>query len=96
MPFDLARCTFAAALALALAGCAGDQLALGNASDASWGEANRQTMAAQVIDPDPQYDTAVAVSSGDHAARAAERYRRDAVKKPEKVTTSSLGDSGGK
>ena len=62
MPIETTRPLFAAALLLGLAGCGADQLGLGNASDATWGEANRQTFAAQVIDPDPQYDTAVAVS----------------------------------
>lgn len=60
----------------------------------NFGEANRVTMAAQVVDPDPQYDTAIADSSGDHSAKAVERYRTDKVKKPDKVRTSSTATSG--
>lgn len=62
----------------------------------NFGEANRQTMLAQVIDPDPHYDAAVPESSGDHAADAIERYRTDKVKKPERIQTSSgIGAAGG-
>jgi len=57
----------------------------------NWGEAFRQTMAAQIIDPNPQYDTAVPKSSGEHAAAASERYRTDKVKRPDKVSSSSVG-----
>ena len=95
MPTDRQRLIAAGALALGLAGCAGDEMGLGSASDAGWGEANRQTMAAQIIDPDPQYDTAMAESSGEHAAKAIERYRLDKVKLPDKVQTSNVGLSGG-
>lgn len=82
-----------AALVL-LGGCATDG-ATAMGADSSWGEANRQTFAAQVIDPNPQYETAVAETSGDHAAQAIDRYRKDTVKKPEKIeTTKSSGSSG--
>lgn len=64
-----------------------------SASD-NWGEANRQTMMAQVIDPDPQYDTINPVTSGDHAAKAVDRYNKGSVKQPDKVRTSTLGSSG--
>lgn len=61
----------------------------------NFGEANRVTMAAQVVDPDPVYDTAIAESSGEHAAQAVERYRTDKVKKPDKVRTSNTTAGGG-
>lgn len=63
----------------------------------NFGEANRVTMAAQVIDPTPHYDTAVPEGSGEHAAQAVERYRTDKVKQPDKVRTSDIkaGGSGG-
>lgn len=63
----------------------------------NFGEANRVTMAAQVVDPSPEYDTGTPESSGEHAAQAAERYRTDKVKKPDKVRTSdtAFGDSSG-
>lgn len=61
----------------------------------NFGEANRVTMATQVIDPDPVYDTAVPETYGEHAAQAIERYRTDKVKKPDKIRTSSTDSSGG-
>lgn len=80
---------------LLLAGCVTDGAGEGLAQD-NWGEANRQTMAAQIIDPAPHYDYAVPESSGAHAAAAIERYRTDKVKQPDKVrTTTSITGSGG-
>jgi type IV pilus biogenesis protein CpaD/CtpE len=59
------------------------------------GEASRQTFAAQVIDPDPQYKDA-APSSGVQAERAVEAYRKGAVEEPQAPNTSvSIGGSGG-
>lgn len=80
--------------AIALWGCTEGGVA--SASD-NWGEANRQTMMAQVIDPDPQYDTALPASSGKHTADAIDRYNKGTVKQPDKVRTSSIGSgsSGG-
>ena len=59
----------------------------------NFGDANRMTMAAQVIDPDPQYDTLNPPTSGEHAGQAAERYRKDAVKRPVR-TSSTVSTSG--
>lgn len=59
----------------------------------NYGDANRMTMAAQVVDPDPQYDTLNPPTSGEHSGQAAERYRTDKVKRP--VKTSSTQTSGG-
>ncbi len=82
-------------LVLLLAGCAtpdGD-FYLGGADN--FGEANRQTMMAQVIDPSPQYDSDLPEGSADHAADAVERYRNDEVKQPDRVRTSrTVGASG--
>lgn len=77
----------AAALLMLLAGCAQAPLEMGKPS--TFGEASRQTLAAQVIDPLPTYDTTVPVSSGVKTAEAIERYRTDKVKKPDKVRTSA-------
>lgn len=89
------RTKLAAAFALALlAGCATDG-ATAFGEDSTWGEANRQTFAAQVIDPAPQYDTAAPQGSGKQAADAIERYRTGTVKKPERIETSKgTGSSG--
>ena len=59
------------------------------------GDANRMTMAAQVVDPDPQYETLNPPTSAEHAGQAAERYRGDKVKQPvrETVASASSGPS---
>lgn len=80
-------------LALALGGCATDGAGLAMADN--WGEANRQTMAAQIIDPAPQYDTANPTTSGDHAADAVDRYNKGEVKKPDRVRTTTVGSGSG-
>lgn len=69
-----------------LAGCT-QSLMTGDEKVADFGEANRQTMLAQVIDPEPEYDTAIAATSAEHAADAIERYANDAVKQPENIST---------
>ncbi len=78
---------------VALAGCAGDNMGLGSASDL--GEATRQTFAAQVIDPMPEY-ASEQQTDGQHVAEAIERYDTDKVKLPDRTSTSDLQTSGGK
>lgn len=75
-----------------LAGC---EHGIGKSAEAasSFGEANRQTMMAQVVDPDPQYDKPLETSA-EHTGQAADRYRKDKVKKPDKVR-STIGGGGG-
>ena len=81
-----------AASALSLGGCVHD--GGGTAGLDNFGEANRQTFAAQVIDPNPEYANAVPETSADHAALAAERYRKGQVKQPDKIRTSDLNTGG--
>ena len=96
MPTELKRiCAIALALQL-VAGCTTSSSAELGADAVGWGEANRQTMAAQIIDPTPQYDDAVPQTSGDKTAGAIERYRTDKVKKPERIGTGSGSGSSGK
>ncbi len=59
-----------------------------------FGEMNRQTMAAQVINPEPEYDTEMPVTSAEHAAQAVDRHATDTVKPPEHVpsTTPNSGN----
>jgi hypothetical protein len=75
-----------------LAGC---EHGIGKSADAAsgFGEANRQTMMAQVVDPDPQYDKPLETSA-EHAAQATDRYHKDKVKKPERIKSTS-GVGGG-
>lgn len=57
----------------------------------NWGEAVRQTMSAQIIDPNPQYDSAVPVSNGERVSAATDRYRAGRVKQPDNVSASRVG-----
>lgn len=90
MPIEFFQVVVAAFGALFLTGCA----SMGDAAlKDNWGEANRQTMAAQIIDPVPEYADANPTTSGEHAAQAIERYRTDKVKKPDKVKTTTAGSA---
>jgi hypothetical protein len=93
MNTDRARRLAFAALPLLLAGCEHDYAGAVKPAS-SFGEANRQTMMAQVIDPDPQYETLTPPTSGEHAGQAVDRYRKDKVKKPERVMSTQTGRSG--
>lgn len=80
--------TIAAVGALALSGCAtADKEWLGH-QDPTWGEANRATMAAQVINPNPEYDTLVPETSAQNAVSAIDRYREGKVEQPERQSTT--------
>lgn len=89
MPIKLNRVALALAAASALGACTSDGSGSFMNSTDNFGEANRQTMAAQVIDPNPEYDTDIPATSAEHAAQAAERYRTDKVKQPDKIQTST-------
>ncbi|WP_194954694.1 hypothetical protein [Sphingopyxis solisilvae] len=66
--------------AVLLAGC--------TPTDATFGNAVRQTMAAQVVNPDPQYDNAVPTTEAAKAGAAVDRYRTDKVKQPDTIRTT--------
>ncbi|WP_162789422.1 hypothetical protein [Altererythrobacter sp. ZODW24] len=90
MTIDRLKATFAGVLVVGLAGCqAGSDI--GAFNDPGFGEANRQTMAAQVVNPDPVYDRDIPATSADHAADAVDRYNNDQVKQPERTDTRSTG-----
>ena len=82
-----------AAGAATLAGCSTTS-PTGRIEDTNFGEANKATFAAQMIDPDPQYEFLDPATSGEHAAQAVERYRKDAVKRPERVRSTATTISG--
>ena len=93
MNFDRFRIAVVLGLAVSAAGCTSSGgLKLGQADN--WGEAYRQTLAAQIINPAPEYDTPFAASSGAKAAQAIERYRTDKVKQPAKQSLSDIGQQG--
>ena len=60
----------------------------GQLDPADFGEANRQTYAAMIIDPDPEY-TEDMETSGEHASDAVERYREGTVKQPVSQRTTA-------
>lgn len=94
MPTEIGRTSAAVLMLVLVAGCASTNGQLRSAKQDNWGEANRQTMAAQVIDPAPVYEDPVATTGGAQVAAAIERLRTDRVKKPEKVKTSAIATSG--
>ncbi|MDR2858292.1 MAG: hypothetical protein LBV50_10660 [Novosphingobium sp.] len=95
MPIDAMRLAFLLAAAAAIpAGAAAARDRSQPAMGGTMGEATMRTMAAQIIDPYPEYDTPVPVTSGGQAAAAIERYRTDKVKKPQHLSTT-MGASGG-
>lgn len=79
-----------AAALLSLTGCA-QSILTDEPNAAAFGEPNRQTMAAQVVNPDPEYDTLVPAGSAQRAADAVERYNEGAVKEPSHVPSTSPG-----
>ena len=68
--------------------------------DTTFGDAAKTDYSLQTINPDPKPVTAEAAvmegGSGTHAAGAAERYRKGAVKQPQAQSTGgTAGGSGG-
>lgn len=81
-------------MAALLAGCATyGSPETGKFDPEDFGEANRMTFSAMVIDPDPQYDTPME-SDGERAADAVEAYREGNVEEPERVTSTTTGSGG--
>ena len=94
MRIEFARVAIAILMTVLVAGCAATDGGVRTARQDNWGEANRQTMAAQIIDPSPDYGNVAMTTSGDQVAAALNRYRTGQVKKPERVKTSTIGTSG--
>jgi type IV pilus biogenesis protein CpaD/CtpE len=63
--------------------------------DTGFGDSVKSNAAAQVIDPDPRYDTAMADVAGARVGPAIERYRTDKVKVPKGIRTTNAGTTGG-
>lgn len=74
------------AAALSVSACTPNDIGLGNAAKANY--------AAQIVEPDPQYDDAM-VANGNQTAAAQERYRKGTVKKPVGVKTTTGGSGSG-
>lgn len=86
---------FACALcAAALSGCASYGNLEGPYDPAAFGEANRQTYAAMVANPEPVY-TDEMEGSAEKSADAIDRYRNDEVKEPDSISSSETPGGGG-
>ena len=91
MPSNVLRAAGGLALSLGCAACASvRQTAPMPFARDDFGEASRETLAAQIINPAPNYDGRAGVISADHAVQATERYRTDKVKQPVQLKTSKL------
>jgi hypothetical protein len=91
------KCRFAVLVggSLLLAGCLNEPIGV---RDAGFGEAAKYDAAVQIINPDPVYppDSAQPGDSGEHGAKAVERYRKGQVKDVETMqTTTGTSGSGG-
>ena len=95
MPIDFGYWSGIAATFLLVTGCATNGSDSMVSSVSNWGEANRQTFSAQVIDPAPDYSDNALEGHGAQTAGAIERYRTGKVKQPERVRTTSAGGSSG-
>jgi type IV pilus biogenesis protein CpaD/CtpE len=81
--------------ALLLSGCATYATTrTGRIDPADFGEANRQTYAAMVVNPEPVY-TEEMPARADGAAKAIERVREDQVKQPDSIRSTEGSDGPG-
>src|SRR4051812_42251437 len=90
------RIVVLAAAALALAGCSTVNKNIGM-EDPGLGEAAKYNAAVQIINPEPVYtaDSAQPGASGVKGAAAVKRYRTDAVKQIEVMTSTSSSSGSG-
>ncbi len=85
----------AVSLGLAVSGCASiEDMEFAGYQDPGFGEANRATYAAMVVNPDPVYEDPIPPTSAEHAAQAIDRYRNDKVKQPERIKTTQKSTGG--
>ena len=84
MAMTIKRIIACAAVAITVAACTPNDIGLGNAARANY--------AAQIVEPDPNYQSAQ-VTNGAQAAAAQDRYRKGTIKKPVGVKTTSTGGS---
>ncbi len=83
---------FALAALPLLGGCATyHSTAAGELDPEDFGEANRQTYAAMIVNPDPEYDTELA-GNAEQGTDAIERVREDTVKRPARISTTEGPD----
>jgi len=96
MTIDAKRILPIAGAALALAACTNTDGRFDlTQGDPTWGDANRATMAAQVVDPSPEYDTPIPPTSATNAVRAIDAYNEGNVEEVETISTTDSISSGG-
>ena len=89
MTIDRKRMAAAGLAALILGGCTNNDGRFDlTQGDPTWGEANRATMAAQVVDPSPEYENPIPPTSASNAVRAADAYRAGTVEQVERISTT--------
>lgn len=81
-------------VALLLSGCASYGNLDGAYEPEAFGEANRLTYAAMIVDPEPEYTSEIEADA-EKSNAAIERYRNDAVKEPDSVSSTSVAGGGG-
>lgn len=86
------RLVLAMAASVLMTGCASYGNTEGAYDPAAFGEANRQTYAAMVVNPEVVY-TEDMTGSAEKASDAVERYREDTVKQPERPSTTTEPES---
>lgn len=95
MNIDAKRILPIAGAALALAACTNNDGRLDlTQGDPTWGDANRATMAAQVVDPSPDYDTPIPPTSATNAVRAIDAYNQGDVEEVETISTTESSGGG--
>ncbi|HKX92473.1 MAG TPA: hypothetical protein VJM15_08645 [Sphingomicrobium sp.] len=95
MSSKLLRSALVVAVVTVVTGCSTMNKPIG-AEDPSFGETVKYNAAIQTINPDPVYPEGAAQpgDSGVKGAAAVKRYRTDAVKEVESLSTSDSGSSG--
>ncbi|MXO62259.1 hypothetical protein [Qipengyuania oceanensis] len=94
MNIDPKKVAFVLGASAMLGACATDPKT-GDFVQYEFGDAVKQTMMAQVVDPDPEYETLVPESSGEHSSAAIKRYREGNVKEPRRQGVTSGSGGGG-
>ncbi|NTZ41955.1 hypothetical protein G7A66_02370 [Altererythrobacter sp. SALINAS58] len=79
------------AAGLSLPACSVADKELIGYQDPSFGDANRATYAAMVVDPAPAYAEPLPSTDAERAVRVTEAYREGTTEVPERVSTSETG-----